>query len=115
MVGTSVSFLPTPYLLLRRRPASTSFHPPHGLVQPCVMCRYRRCVASPAAGRPKTQAQNHRVPYSLHAMLRNKAHFAILKVIGDRFPEMTTRSSLWRVSDSVPFCLPFSVIHASCT
>jgi len=69
-------------------------------------------VATPAAGRPKTHAQNHRVPYSLHMMLRNTAHFAILKVIGDRFPEMTTRSSLWSVSDSVPLCFPLSVIHA---
>ena len=51
-------------------------------------------MASPATGRPKTHTQNHRVPYSLRVMLRNKAHFAILKGSGDRYLEMTTQSSL---------------------
>jgi hypothetical protein len=39
VAAMSVSFLPTPYLLLRGWPASTSSHPPQGLVQPRVMCR----------------------------------------------------------------------------
>ncbi len=60
--GTSVSFLPALQDSLRGRPASRSLHPPHGLVQPCVICRYTKCVARPATGRPKTHARNHRVP-----------------------------------------------------
>jgi hypothetical protein len=48
-------------------------------------------VASPAAGRPKTHAQNHRVPYSLHAMLRNKSHLPILKDIRASFTRLHSR------------------------
>ena len=39
LAGTPVSFLPALQDSLRGRPASRSLHPPHGLVQPCVMCR----------------------------------------------------------------------------
>jgi len=45
----------------------------------------------------------------------NGTHVAILRGSGDRFLEPTTRSSLWTVSEGVPLCLSFSVIHASCT
>ena len=38
---------------------------------------------------------------------------ATLKESGERFLERTTRSSLWTVSDSVSFCLPFSIIRGS--
>lgn len=40
-------YLPATYVLLR--PASTSCQPPHGRVQPHVLCRYTRCVAKPAS------------------------------------------------------------------
>jgi hypothetical protein len=46
-------------------------------------------------------------------MLRNTIHFAILKGSGDRSPEITTRSSLRTVADSVPFCPPFPFTLAS--